>query len=137
MENGNDDKLDTQYREGGWTVRQLINHLSDSHMVSFTRFKMALTEDNPTIKPYDEAKWAELQDSRSEPVKYAFLILEGLHARWIHLLKTMTNREFEKTYFHPEHNALVTLRENLAFYAWHCDHHSAHIQNLKKEKGWA
>ncbi|MBU8881995.1 putative metal-dependent hydrolase [Kaistella sp. DKR-2] len=136
VEKWSDDMLDTQYREGGWTVRQLINHLSDSHMQSVGRFKMALTEDNPTIKPYDETKWAELQDSRSEPIKAALLILEGLHCRWIHLLKTMTNKEFDRTYFHPDYNKKINLRENLAFYAWHCDHHYAHIENLKKEKGW-
>lgn len=136
IENWSDERLDTQYREGGWTVRQLVNHLSDSHMQSLGRFKMALTEENPTIKPYDEAKWAELQDSRCEPVSSALLILEGLHKRWIHLLKTMTNKEFERTYFHPEYNTVVSLRENLAFYAWHCDHHYAHIANLKKDKGW-
>ena len=134
--NLSDERLDTQYREGGWTVRQLVNHLSDSHMQSLGRFKMALTEENPTIKPYDEAKWAELQDSRCEPICSAILILEGLHTRWIHLLKTMTNKEFERTYFHPEHNNTVSLRENLAFNAWHCDHHYAHITNLKEEKGW-
>lgn len=132
-----DEMFDTHYRTGGWTVRQLINHLADSHMQSFCRFKLALTEDNPTIKTYDEAKWAELQDSRNEPVKAALTLLEGLHRRWTHLLKTMTNRDFDRTFFHPEQNRKLTLRENLAFYAWHCDHHLAHITALIKEKGWA
>lgn len=136
LENFSDDMLDTQYRTDGWTIRQLINHLADSHMQSFSRFKLALTEDNPTVKPYDEAKWAELQDGRNEQVKASLMILEGLHFRWVHMLKTMTNRDFEKTYFHPEHNQKIYLRDNVAFYAWHCEHHLAHINSLKKEKGW-
>ncbi|TXF79399.1 YfiT family bacillithiol transferase [Chryseobacterium sp.] len=136
IENWTDEMLDTQYREKGWTVRQLINHLSDSHMQSFSRFKLALTEDNPTVKPYDEAKWAELQDSINIPVKPALYLLTGLHYRWFHLLKTLTNKEFERTFFHPEQNKTVILKEYLTFFAWHCDHHFAHIENLKKEKGW-
>lgn len=132
-----EEMLDTQYRSGGWTVRQLINHLADSHMLSFCRFKLALTEDNPTIKPYDEAKWAELQDSRCEPVKGALTLLEGLHCRWAHLLKTMTNRDFDRTFYHPEQNTKIVLRESLAFYAWHCNHHFAQISALMKEKAWA
>ena len=137
IRNFSDDMLDTQYRTDGWTVRQLVSHLADSHMQSFSRFKLALTEDNPTIKPYDEAKWAELQDCRNEPVKASLMILEGLHCRWTHLLKTMTNKDFERTFFHPEHNKKIYLRDNVAFYAWHCRHHLAHIESLKKEKGWA
>lgn len=136
VENWTSEQFEIQYREQGWTIRQLINHISDSHMQSFARFKLALTEENPTIKPYDEAKWAELQDSINEPIESALIILKGLHARWTHLLKTMTNKEFKRTFFHPEQNRLITLRENLAFYSWHCDHHFAHIENLKKEKGW-
>lgn len=136
VEDWNDDQLDTQYREGGWKVRQLINHISDSHMNSFIRFKLALTEDNPTIKPYDEAKWAELQDSFSMEIKPALQILKGLHKRWVFELKCLTNREFESTFFHPEENRKITLKESVAFYSWHCEHHLAHIKNLKKEKGW-
>lgn len=136
IENWTDEQLDTQYREGGWKVRQLINHLSDSHMNSFIRFKLALTEDNPTIKPYDEAKWAELQDSFSMEIKPALQILKGLHKRWVYELKSLTNREFESTFFHPENNETITLKENVAFYSWHCEHHLAHIKNLKTEKGW-
>ena len=136
VENWTDDQLDTQYREGGWTVRQLINHIADSHMNSFIRFKLALTEDNPTVKPYDEAAWAELQDSFTMEIKPALQILRGLHKRWIYELKSLTNKEFESTFRHPEQNRNITLRESLSFYAWHCDHHYAHIGNLKKEKGW-
>ena len=131
-----DEQLDTQYREAGWTVRQLVNHLSDSHMNSFIRFKLALTENNPTIKAYDEAQWAELQDSFNMDIKPALQILKGLHKRWVFELKSLTNREFESTFHHPEQNRNITLRESLAFYAWHCDHHFAHIENLKKENNW-
>jgi len=136
IEDFSDEQLDTPYREGGWTVRQLVNHLADSHANSFIRFKLALTEENPTIKPYDEAKWAELQDSISMPVKPAMRMLKGIHQRWYVLLKTMTNKQFERTFRHPEKGDDHNLRYFLAFYAWHCNHHFAHIENLKKEKGW-
>ena len=131
-----DDQLDTQYRTGGWKVRQLINHISDSHMNRCIRYKLALTEDNPTIKAYDETKWAELQDSFSMEIKPALQILKGLHKRWVFELKCMTNKEYESTFFHPEENRKITLKESVAFYSWHCEHHLAHIENLKKEKGW-
>ncbi|MDR2235857.1 MAG: putative metal-dependent hydrolase [Chryseobacterium sp.] len=136
IENFTDDQLDTPYREGGWTVRQLVNHIADSHINSFIRFKLALTEDNPVIKPYDEAKWAELQDSVHMPVKPAIRMIRGTHQRWTVLLNTLTNKQFERTFHHPEQNRDYNLRHYLAFYAWHCNHHYAHIENLKKEKGW-
>ena len=136
VEHWTDEQLDTQYRKGGWRIRQLINHLADSHMNSYIRFKLALTEENPTIKPYDEAAWANLQDSFNIEIKPALQILKGLHKRWVYELKSLTNKEFESTFFHPEQNRKITLRESLAFYAWHCNHHFAHIENLKKEKGW-
>lgn len=131
-----DEQLDFQYRQGGWTIRQLVNHLSDSHMNSFIWFKLALTETNPTIKPYDEAQWAELQDSFNMDIKPALQILKGLHKRWVFELKSLTNREFESTFHHPEQHKNIILKESLAFYAWHCDHHLAHIQNLKTENNW-
>ncbi|WP_027376247.1 YfiT family bacillithiol transferase [Kaistella palustris] len=134
--NWTDEQLDTQYREGGWKVRQLVNHLSDSHMMSYIRFKLALTENNPAVKTYDEAHWAELQDSFSIGIDPALTILKGLHERWVYELKALTNREFDSTFYHPEQNRNISLRESLVFYAWHCDHHFAHIENLKKEKGW-
>ncbi|QOW09375.1 putative metal-dependent hydrolase [Kaistella flava (ex Peng et al. 2021)] len=136
VENWNADQLDTQYREGGWTIRQLINHLSDSSMNSYMRFKLALTEDNPTIKSYDEQQWAELQDSFTIDVKPAFQMLKGIHKRWVYELKSLTNKEYESTYHHPDQNKDITLKESLAFCAWHCDHHFAHIQNLKTENNW-
>lgn len=136
VENWSDYQLDTPYRENGWTVRQLINHLSDSHMNSFIRFKLALTEDNPVIKTYDEAKWAELQDSFTMDIKPALQILKGLHKRWVYELKSLTNKEFESTFIHPKNHKTISLKDNLAFYAWHCNHHFAHIENLKNEKNW-
>ena len=134
VESWTDEQLDTQYREGGWKVRQLINHLADSSMNSYMRFKLALTEENPTIKPYDEQQWAELQDSFSIEIKPAIQTLKGVHKRWVYELKSLTNKEFESTFFHPGQNKSISLRENLAFCAWHCDHHFAHIDQLKKEK---
>lgn len=136
IEDFSDEQLDTPYRDGGWTVRQLVNHLADSHANSFIRFKLALTENNPVIKPYDEAKWAELQDSISMPIKPAMRMLKGIHQRWYVLLKTLTNKQFERTFRHPEKEDDHDLRYYLALYSWHCNHHFAHIENLKKEKGW-
>ena len=136
VESWTDDQLDTQYREGGWKVRQLINHMADSSMNSYIRFKLALTEENPTIKPYDEQQWAELQDSFSIEIKPAIQTLKGVHKRWVYELMSLTNKELESTFFHPGQNKSINLRENLAFCAWHCDHHLAHIQHLKKEKNW-
>ena len=134
--NWTDEQLDSQYREGSWTIRQLVNHLSDSHMNSFIRFKLALTEDNPTVKTWDQVQWAELQDSFNMDIKPALQILKGLHKRWIFELRSLTNREFESTFYHPEQHRNITLRESLAFYAWHCDHHIAHIENLRSENNW-
>lgn len=134
--NWDDDQLDTQYREDGWKVRQLVNHLADSSMNSYIRFKLALTEDNPIIKPYDEQQWAELQDSFSIEIKPALQTLKGVHKRWVYELKALTNKEYESTFHHPDQNRNVSLRESLAFCAWHCDHHTAHIQNLKKKNNW-
>ncbi|CAA7390953.1 YfiT family bacillithiol transferase [Chryseobacterium fistulae] len=136
IENFTEDQLNTQYREEGWTVRQLINHIADSHMNSFIRFKLAITEDNPIIKPYDEAKWAELQDSLTISIKPAMRIIKGTHQRWVVLLKSLTNKQFARTFHHPEHHKDYDLRGYLAFYVWHCNHHFTHIENLKKERGW-
>ncbi len=136
VENWTDDQLDTQYRTDGWKVRQLINHLADSSMNSYIRFKLALTEDNPTIKPYDQQQWAELQDSFSIDIDPALQTLRGVHDRWVFELNSLTNREFESTYFHPDQNKNITLRRCLCFCAWHCDHHLAHIENLRTENNW-
>jgi uncharacterized damage-inducible protein DinB len=132
----NDEQLDTPYRPEGWTIRQVVNHCADSHMNSLTRFKLALTEDNPTIKPYFEERWAELADSKIMPIHAALNMLEGLHIRWVVLLKSMTSADFGKTFFHPESKRTWQLNQTLALYAWHCKHHLAHITTLKKTNNW-
>lgn len=130
-----DAQLDTPYREGGWTVRQVIHHLADSHMNSFVRFKLALTEDSPTIKPYREGAWAETTDSQRFPVEASLAILDGLHRRWVALLRSMSESDFDRTFTHPDRGRM-TLAVNLALYAWHGRHHTAHITVLKNREGW-
>jgi hypothetical protein len=131
-----DAQLDTSYREGGWTIRQLVHHLADAHINGYIRFKLALTEDNPTIKPYDENKWSELIDARTMPIESSLKLIEGLHNRWTVLLNSMTEADFVKTYFHPEHGKKLNLDEVLGEYAWHSEHHLAQITELKKRKKW-
>ena len=128
-------QLDTPYRSGGWTVRQVVHHVPDSHMNALTRFKLALTEDNPTIKPYDEAAWAMLPDSRM-PVASSLMLLESLHARWVALLRALKEEDFQRTYLHPEHGRTFTLGGLLAMYAWHGRHHTAHVTTLRSRMGW-
>ena len=130
-----DAKLDTPYRAGGWTVRQVVHHVPDSHINAYTRFKLAMTEDTPTIKPYDEAKWAELPDGRSGPLAPSLSMLEGVHARWVSLLRSMKPADFERKLNHPE-SGVMTLDRMLGLYAWHSRHHLAHITELRKQKGW-
>ena len=136
-ENLGDAQLDTPYREGGWTLRQVVHHLADSHLNSFTRFKLTLTEDKPTIKPYEEARWAEWPDAKNAPVTSSLQLLEGLHARWVILMRSMSADQFKRTFVHPEHGRIMILDEVAALYAWHCEHHLAHITELKERKGWA
>jgi hypothetical protein len=131
----NDDQLNTPYRPGGWTVRQVVHHIPDSHLNSYTRFRLALTEDSPTIKPYEEAAWAELPDAKSAPIEPSLLLADGLHRRWVMLLRTLTGEEFKRTFVHPEHGE-VKLDWTLGLYAWHCRHHVAHIAGLRKRQGW-
>ncbi|MCA1790709.1 MAG: putative metal-dependent hydrolase [Thioalkalivibrio sp.] len=119
--------LDSPYRAGGWTGRQVVHHLPDSHMNAYMRFKLALTEDEPTIKPYDEAAWAALPDGRSEDVESSLVLLESLHRRWTELMRSFGDAEWSRTYNHPERGA-VTLEENLQLYAWHGRHHLGHIR---------
>src|SRR4051794_24609665 len=128
------EQLDTPYREGGWTVRQVVHHLPDSHMNSFIRFKLALTEDNPVIKPYDEAAWARLGDTAA-PAETSLVLLESLHERWLILMRGLGEDDWKKEFRHPERGSL-TLERNLALYAWHGDHHIAHITRLRTAKGW-
>jgi uncharacterized damage-inducible protein DinB len=129
-----DAQLDTPYREGGWTVRQLVHHVADSHANSYVRFKLALTEEKPTINAYDEKLWAELADSRL-PVAVSLGMVEALHARLVALMEAMTEADFARQFQHPERGT-VTLAYNLALYAWHSRHHVAHITRLRERMGW-
>jgi len=128
-------QLDTPYRPGGWTVRQLAHHVPDSHINSYVRFRLALTEDEPVIKPYEEARWAELPDARTAPVEMSLALLENLHARWVPLLRSLSDVEWKRTFRHPE-LGLVSLENNAALYAWHGRHHVAHVTKLRERMGW-
>jgi hypothetical protein len=129
------EQLDTPYRPGGWTVRQLVHHVPDSHMNAYVRMKLALTEDVPTIKPYDEARWAELSDSKT-PIEPSLAILENLHKRWVLLLKSLTTSDWSRKYGHPEWSKPMSLDDTLALYAWHGKHHVAHITTLRERNSW-
>ena len=134
-ENLNDEQLNWKYRPKGWTIQQVIHHCADSHMNSFTRFKLSLTEDLPTIKPFLEDKWAELPDTTETPIFESIKILEGLHSRWIKLLKSLNSNDLEKEFFHPEHGKRFSIAENIGIYAWHSNHHLAHIKLALENKG--
>lgn len=136
VSNLNDEQLDTVYREGGWTIRQVVHHCADSHHNSYTRFKWALTEDKPVIKAYFEASWAELADSKNEPITISIRYLEVLHAKWLILLNSLSEADLDRTFIHPETGMEISLKKNMGIYAWHCDHHFAHISNLLKTKSW-
>ena len=127
-----EDELETTYRPNGWTIRQVVNHCADSHMNSFIRFKLALTEETPTIKPYYEDLWVELPDSKSFPIESSLKILAGLHARWVNLLKGLPVENLEKQFKHPETGELISLKTNIGVYAWHSEHHLAHVRNAKQ-----
>jgi hypothetical protein len=129
-----DHQLDTPYRPGGWTVRQVVHHLPDSHLNSYIRLKLALTEDKPVIKPYQENKWAELPDSNL-PVDVSLQLMEAIHSRWVSILITLSPTELEKTFYHPEsgENSIASM---IALYAWHSRHHIAHITSLRNRLGW-
>ncbi len=130
-----DAQLDTPYRPGGWTVRQVVHHLADSHMNAYVRFRLGLTEDEPAIKPYNEAAWAELSDAASAPIDTSLTLLETLHQRWVLLLRSLRPEEFARKIAHPELGR-VTLEKYLALYAWHGKHHIAHITNLRQRSSW-
>lgn len=130
-----DAQLDTPYREGGWTVRQVVHHLPDSHMNAYVRFRLALTEPEPTIKAYDEKRWAELHDASSSDIDASLVLLDGLHQRWVSLLRRITPEQWTMAFVHPERGR-VTLERNLALYAWHGRHHAAHITRLRQRMGW-
>ena len=129
-------QLDTPYRPGGWTVRQVVHHCADSHMNSLIRFKLALTEDKPLIKPYFEDRWAELPDTRTMEIAPALQLLHGLHSKWVYLLKSLTAEQLQREFIHPEHNKEYTLKLSIILYAWHCNHHLAHITRLKFRQDW-
>ena len=128
-------QLDTPYRPDGWTVRQVVHHVPDSHMNAYIRFKLALTEDQPPIKPYAEALWAKLPDTQNTPIDVSLQLLAALHARWVDLLRAMQPAEFARTLMHPE-QGVVSLDRMLALYAWHSAHHTAHITGLRERMGW-
>jgi hypothetical protein len=131
-----DRQLDTPYRPGGWTVRQLVHHVPDSHLNAYVRLKLALTEDNPVVKPYDEASWAALADSRMA-IDCSLALLDAVHARWVAVVRSMTREEFTRTYRHPEHpDGPLTLDWLVQQYAWHSRHHVAHITALRQREGW-
>ena len=129
-------QLDTPYRPGGWTVRQLVHHLPDSHLNAYARFKFALTEDNPIIKPYDEAAWAELPDATATPPAVSMALLEALHIRWVQLLRNLNDAQWQRTFFHPGTGKTFTLDQTLVLYSWHSRHHLAHITELRRREGW-
>jgi uncharacterized damage-inducible protein DinB len=131
----NDAQLDTSYREGGWTVRQVIHHMADSHLNNLVRFRLALTEDEPAITGYDPAKWAEMPDAKTGPVEVSLTLLGAIHARWVLLLKFMTAADFARTFRRPD-GQVVTLDRALQTYAWHGKHHAAQITGLRERKGW-
>lgn len=131
-----DEQLETPYRPEGWTVRQLVHHISDSHHHSYTRFKWGLTEDNPVIKPYFEKEWSKLFDAQSAPIQMSIDHLKAVHAKLVHLLKGLSNDDLQRKFTHPDGNEETTLAENVGRYAWHGSHHFAHIENLIKRKGW-
>ena len=130
-----EEQLDWIYRPGGWSIKQVIHHCADSHMNSFIRFKLSLTEDTPTIKPYMENLWAEMPDTTEVKIEESIKILEGLHARWTVLLNALSKGDLEKAFIHPEHGTRFTVAENMGVYAWHCNHHLAHIQQAIQHKG--
>ncbi len=134
--NLDESQINTPYRPEGWTVRQLVHHVADSHINAYIRFKLALTEDNPTIKPYDEAAWANLIDTQNLPVNISLTLLYALHARWVEVLKNISVDEWNRTVFHPEQKKEITLWHLLGMYAWHSRHHVAHVTALRERMKW-
>ncbi len=131
-----EEQLETPYRPGGWTVRQLVHHISDSHHHSYIRFKWAMTENTPTIKAYDEKAWSDLFDTRTAPIQLSLDHLKAVHAKLVYFLKGLSRQDLQKSFIHPEGNTETTLDENIGRYAWHGSHHLAHIENLLLRKGW-
>jgi hypothetical protein len=130
------DQLDTPYRDGGWTLRQVVHHIADSHINAYTRFKLAMTEHIPEIKPYDEAKWAECEEAKYGDVDLSLELIEALHRRWVAFLHTLNEDDLRRTYYHPVSKDQYALAEVISMYAWHGDHHLAHITNAKRTNQW-
>lgn len=130
-----DRQLDTPYRPEGWTVRQVTHHVPDSHINAYIRTKLALTEDEPTIKPYAEDRWAHLADTQNTPVEVSLALLDSLHTRWVRLLRSLKAEDWKRTFRHPE-RGVMDLEETVALYAWHSRHHVAHVTSLRQREGW-
>jgi uncharacterized damage-inducible protein DinB len=135
VEGLNEEQLLLPYRPGGWTIRQTVNHVADSHANALIRFKLALTEITPTIKPYEEQLWAELEDGKNAPIEWSLTMLEMMHKRWVMLLKSMSDEQFESKFMHPETKHINSLRTVTGMYSWHGKHHTAHITELRKRIG--
>jgi len=131
-----EEQLATPYRPDGWTVRQTLHHIGDSHANSYIRFKWTLTENTPLIKAYDEAAWAELSDTREAPIELALDFIQALHAKWVYFLKGLNEEQLNREYVHPDSGKKITLRKTIGMYAWHSEHHFAHIKHLAKREGW-
>ncbi|NEW08001.1 bacillithiol transferase BstA [Paenibacillus sp. SYP-B3998] len=131
-----DEQLDTPYRPGGWSVRQVVHHVADSHLNSYTRFKLALTEEQPTIRPYYEDRWASLSDGKSAPVELSLALLDALHSRWMILLHSLNQDQLARAFVHPESGNKIRLDWNVGNYAWHGNHHITHITRLRDRRGW-
>jgi uncharacterized damage-inducible protein DinB len=129
-------QLDAPYRDGGWNIKQVVHHVADSHMNSLVRFKLGLTEDNPVIKPYDEAAWAKLDDVNAVPINVSLTLLHGIHLRLVKTIENLTDEQWQRTLFHPEHQQQMTLWYLLGMYAWHGKHHTAHITSLRERNNW-
>ncbi|MBU3714425.1 MAG: putative metal-dependent hydrolase [Ferruginibacter sp.] len=134
--NLDENQIDTPYREGGWSIRQLVHHVADSHMNAYIRFKLGLSEENPSIKPYNQDAWAQMPDTKNIPVNISVTLLFALHRRWIELLNNVQPNEWERTLFHPEYKKTMSLWYVLGLYAWHSRHHVAQITSLRKRMGW-
>lgn len=129
------EQLNWRYRPEGWMIKQVVHHCADSHINSLIRFKLALTEDAPTIRPYFEDRWAELVDSLDDDLNDSLLLIKGLHSKWVTLLNSLSEQDLDKTFIHPEHGKSFTLRENIGIYAWHCNHHLGHVRQALAYRG--